>query len=53
MANVVTLLAAGWKDLDEEQQAVWKARAEAIKEGRGDELDEVEVELEAEEEDDE
>ena len=51
--HVVTLLAACWKDLDEEQQAVWKARAEAIKEGRGDELDEVEVELEAEEEDDE
>ena len=49
--HVVTLLAACWKDLDEEAQGVWKARADAIKEGRGDELDEVEVELEAEEDD--
>ena len=49
--HVVTLLAACWKDLDEEQQAMWKERAEAIKEGRGDDLEEVEVELEAEEDD--
>jgi len=49
--HVVTLLAACWKDLDEEQQAVWKERAQAIKEGRGDDLEEVEVELEAEEDD--
>ena len=49
--HVVTLLAACWKDLDEEAQAVWKERAQAIKEGRGDDLEEVEVELEAEEDD--
>ena len=46
--HVVTLLAACWKDLDEEEQAVWKERAQAIKEGRGDDLEELEVELAAE-----
>ena len=49
--HVVTLLATCWKDLDEEAQAMWKERAQAIKEGRGDDLEEVEVELEAEEDD--
>jgi len=51
--HVVTLLAACWKDLDEEAQAVWKERAQAIKEGRGDDLEEVEVELDGDDEDDE
>ena len=46
--HVVTLLASAWKDLDEKDQAFWKKRAEAIKEGRGDDLDELVVELEAE-----
>ena len=46
--HVVTLLASAWKDLDEEDQALWKERAEAIKAGRGDDLDELVVELEAE-----
>ncbi|MHC5181756.1 MAG: hypothetical protein ACYSOW_07800 [Planctomycetota bacterium] len=49
--HVVTLLATCWKDLGEEAQAMWKERAQAIKEGRGDDLEEVEVELEAEEDD--
>jgi hypothetical protein len=51
--HVVTLLAACWKDLDDEAQAVWKERAQAIKEGRGDDLEELEVELDAEEEEEE
>ena len=46
--HVVTLLASAWKDLDEKDQAFWKKRAEAIKEGRGDDLHELVVELEAE-----
>ena len=46
--HVVTLMASAWKDLDEKDQAFWKKRAEAIKEGRGDDLDELVVELEAE-----
>ena len=50
--HVVTILAAAWKDLDEEDQAIWKDRAKAIKEGRGDDLDELVVELETDEDDD-
>jgi hypothetical protein len=41
--HVVTLLAAAWKDLDEEDQAMWKERAERIKAGEGHLLDELEV----------
>ena len=52
--HVVTLLAAAWKDLDEEDQAMWKERAERIKAGEGDLLDELEVDLaDSDEEEDE
>ncbi len=43
--HVVTLLGRAWKDLDEEDQAMWKERAERIKAGEGHLLDELEVDL--------
>jgi hypothetical protein len=49
----VTLLAAAWKDLDEEDQAMWKERAERIKAGEGHLLDELEIDLADSDEDDE
>jgi hypothetical protein len=51
--HVVTLLAAAWKDLDEEDQAMWKERAERIKAGEGHLLDELEIDLADSDEDDE
>ena len=51
--HVVTLLAAAWKDLGEEDQAMWKERAERIKAGEGHLLDEVEVDLADSDEEDE
>lgn len=52
--HVVTLLAATWKDLDEEDQAMWKERAERIKAGEGHLLDKLEVDLaDSDEEEDE
>jgi len=41
--HVVTLLAAAWKELDDDEQAVWKARAESLK--NGEELEPLEVDL--------
>ena len=49
--HVVTLLAGAWKDLDEGEKAMWKDRAEAIKEGRGDDLEDLVVELEEDDDD--
>ena len=49
--HVVTLLAAAWKDLDEDDQAMWKDRAERIKAGEGHLLDELEVDLASDDED--
>ena len=51
--HVVTLLAAAWKDLEEEDQAMWKERAERIKAGEGHLLDELEVDLASDDEDEE
>jgi len=51
--HVVTLLAAAWKDLDEEDQAMWRERAERIKAGEGHLLDELEVDLASDDEDEE
>lgn len=51
--HVVTLLAAAWKDLEEEDQAMWKERAERIKMGEGHLLDELEVDLAESDEEDE
>ena len=47
--HVVTLLASAWKDLNKEDQAMWKERAERIKTGQGDLLDELEVVLSSDE----
>jgi len=51
--HVVTLLAAAWKDLDEEDQTMWKERAERIKAGQGHLLDELEVDLASDEDEEE
>ena len=51
--HVVTLLAAAWKDLEEEDQAMWKELAERIKAGEGHLLDELEVDLASDDEDEE
>ena len=51
--HVVTLLAAAWKDLGEEDQAMWKERAERIKAGEGHLLEELEVDLADSDEEDE
>jgi hypothetical protein len=43
--HVVTLLAAAWKDLDEEDRDMWKERAQSIKAGEGHLLDELTIDL--------